>query len=292
MKRRNLALLCVCLTFALGISVDPGANARANPAGVSAGGQEFYLLPILFQNFNAGPGNVFGKVFDSSSGQPLDEAMVCYGSNCVETDFDGNYVLEDIPAGAWPFTASLNLYFPLTSYHLVKAGQDTELNFFLSSSLNQGEYRIIVTWDDEPADLDAHLWTPDPAIPHVSLDNRGTCPPDFPVTTACLDLDDQDGYGPETITIFESTGLGDSIYSYAVLNFNRPFGAPPMTTSGAQVLVYNYQGLQASFSVPVIGDPDLDTWYVFDLHGDTETITLKNCLTTFPADPDQPPVCP
>jgi uncharacterized protein YfaP (DUF2135 family) len=55
---------------------------------------------------------------------------------------------------------------------LVLAGQTSTLDFVLSAMLEEGQYRVVVTWGNLPRDLDAHLWTPDVSLPHVFWGER------------------------------------------------------------------------------------------------------------------------
>ena len=62
--------------------------------------------------------------------------------------------------------------------------------------LGEDEIRIILTWSNRPADLEAHLTSPNPdgCRYHCYYWNKT-------IPDANLDLDDRNGYGPETITI-------------------------------------------------------------------------------------------
>ena len=70
----------------------------------------------------------------------------------------------------------------------------------LSPSAREDELRVVLTWSGIPRDLDLHLYADEStASPiHVFYRQRGMCAPS---SGACLDVDDTDGYGPETITL-------------------------------------------------------------------------------------------
>ena len=75
-----------------------------------------------------------------------------------------------------------------------------EYNFSISPAPELGEVRIILTWGSNPSDMDSHLLTPeiDSVNFHISYSNRGSSES---APFVVLDLDDVDGFGPETITI-------------------------------------------------------------------------------------------
>ncbi len=224
-----------------------------------------------------------GLVVDAVHNTPINGALVCLQESlCEITDEDGIYRLENVESGFKEVTASRDGYLSLSLNVFVRSGATTTLDFALSPALGQGEFRIILTWGMEPKDLDAHFWLPYEDYPHLYLDYPGNCNA-YPYT--CLDRDDKDGLGPETISISRMASQG--IYAYSVLNYNfgRP-GVPEIIDSSAKVQVYGAEGLIAQFSVPKKGEGDL--WYVFDLDAVTGEVTQVNCITFYPSDPDRP----
>jgi hypothetical protein len=160
------------------------------------------------------------------------------------------------------------------------------------------EYRIVLTWGGQPQDLDSYLWTPE-ARPYKVYYNTPGFTDAFPY--AFLDQDDQDGYGPETITIFQ---LVPGTYLYAVALYSRTGGT--IGTAGAMVKVYRGGTLIRTFTPPA--SPlwtdwygDYGWWKVFTMDGNG-TITSINAPSGYPApyvsrevphgnqDEDKPPV--
>ena len=90
----------------------------------------------------------------------------------------------------------------------------------MSPEMN-GEARIVLTWGSYPSDLDSHLIGNGV---HVSWLNTSTA-------AAGLDLDDQDGYGPETTTIYDLSGD----YTFVVHDFTN---SGDIGSSGAEATVY------------------------------------------------------
>jgi hypothetical protein len=242
-------------------------------------------MPTIAYNFQTGPGNLKGTVVDAISNAPINNALVCLEGEeglCYVTAEDGKYHFDNISYGKRSVEAShLNYLSLLDEVSLAPTATKT-LDFALSPLLADGEYRIVLTWGALPKDLDAHFWLPFPAYPHLSLDSPGDCS-GFP--NVCLDRDDTDGTGPETISIKQLADSGT--YSYAVLNFAYGYpGVPDIVASQGKVRLYGAQGLMAQFSVPKTGAGDL--WYVFDFDTTTKQVVPVNCITWYPSDPDLP----
>lgn len=112
--------------------------------------------------------------------------------------------------------------------------------------------RVVLQWGRNPRDLDSHLYSLDD---HVYFEHRKG-------VRAGLDVDDTDGYGPETITI-KRKEQGKS-YLYAVHNFSdRETRGGKRLSSTSRVKVYVYIGstLVRTFTPPpeTVGN----TWLVF-----------------------------
>jgi len=254
-------------------------------------------LPIVPASYKLGPGQIVGRISDAQTGVPIAGVTACQKgtSNCMVTDLDGIYTLDDVPAGTSyveVIPGSTN-HSPLTQSVNVLAFQSVTLNFSLSTPLKAGEYRIVLTWSPNPYyydldggqinnDLDAYLWVPDDPQPYlVYWYNPGDCDV-FP--NACLEHDFQLGNGPETDLILPLDSLGN--YHYAVFDYANavnPAVVPPITNSAARVQVYAASGLLYDFSVPSIGEGTY--WHVFDIDGATAEILPVNEITSTPPGP-------
>ena len=123
--------------------------------------------------------------------------------------------------------------------------------------LTSGETRFVLTWGATPSDLDSHLLTP--SGDHVYYGNT-----DPFGAGANLDIDDTSSYGPETITI---TDTQSGTYIYYVHKWSS---SGSLTTSDAEVKVYDSGGLLETISVPSSGTGDY--WNVARLGGSTLTV--------------------
>ena len=130
--------------------------------------------------------------------------------------------------------------------------------YSISPSLPPGRIRIVLDWSAAPADLDAHLVRE--GHYHLSYRDMRNYK-----DQAWLDRDDQDGYGPETITVLKLDREGR--YSYIVHDYtNREAALSPwLGRSRAHVRVYGTHGILKTFTVP--SQRQGTTWHVFDVVG-------------------------
>lgn len=104
-------------------------------------------------------------------------------------------------------------------------------NFTISPQLAEGEIRIVLEWGASPRDLDSHLTGTTDSGVQVRTDYTHKSEVRDGVTLAQLDVDDTNGYGPETTTIYEPNG----VYEFYVVDFT---GSGTMSDSGATVKIY------------------------------------------------------
>ncbi|MDX1436573.1 MAG: hypothetical protein R3335_07180 [Anaerolineales bacterium] len=300
---RTLTLVLIAAAAVIALSLIPG-HATTGRAS-SEGGTGTYL-PLITNNYQAGLGSVSGVISDALDGRLLsglnDEAQVCYQGTCYLADSSGNYSISGLPSGARWLTGRAQGYVDFNILVIINAEANIIQNFPLSpDDLSEGQVRIILTWDADPPDLDAHLWTPFDinGIPHVYQANPGDCD-GIPPTEVCLDIDDVDGWGPETITILEAPPAGTAFFQYAVEKFDPCFPPCPNPIEDAFPVVNVFGetsmgGFQETFVIPQQGNTGKRFWYVFDIEYDDfgfVGIITKNCFTDAPNPFDDPPTCP
>jgi hypothetical protein len=127
--------------------------------------------------------------------------------------------------------------------------------FSISPKLLEGTICIVLDWDKDPSDLDAHLVKQ--GFYHISYR-------DMKVSSdgsAKLDHDATNGYGPETITLHSLDSEGK--YEYYVHNFSEKHrsDATGLSRSKAMVKVFSSLGLQKIYQVAT--DHTGDIWKVF-----------------------------
>lgn len=208
-------------------------------------------------------GTAAGNVVDATTGYALEKVSVqlkkISNGEIVATavtnasgDFSiqaegGDYTLCFVMDGYVEEEISVSISNNLTEQVGVKA---------MSPELANGEWRIVLEWNGEPKDLDAHLIT---SSYHVFFGNPNGQNGDESVN---LDVDDTDGYGPETITI--SSMNKDTTYRFYVHDFsNAATGdSSELEKSDAVVKLYMPNGDVYQYDVPA-GKGVL--WNVFEI---------------------------
>ena len=172
---------------------------------------------------------------------------------------DNNGKFNFIPEiGKYKIKLNKKGYIPFTTY--IKMNPDeTPQEFKFALSPKTDKIRIVLTWNHTPYDLDAHLRGPKPNGGNFHIWYRNKILIDG---KNFLDVDDQNGWGPETITIYKPA---KGKYSYFVHNYSDKdmSNSASLSYSNAKVSVYKDRRLVKTFSVPVnkVGT----VWHVFDV---------------------------
>jgi hypothetical protein len=197
-------------------------------------------------------GTITGSVNDALNGGALDSVDVTFtgpAQRSTRTNNDGMFSMAELPYGSYQVIASKTGYISGTrTVQLLEPA--VSLDFVLTPLLDTNQYRAVLTWGSEPRDLDLHLWT---LNTEIYFGHKGSldAPP-----YAMLDIDDLDGYGPETITI-------DSLRDTCKFSVYRYSSTPDITVSRAHIDFYKGSALIRSFDIPTTGVGAW--WYVFDL---------------------------
>lgn len=143
------------------------------------------------------------------------------------TKANGQYELE-LPEGTYRIEVICSGYIQ-EQFELTVSEQDIKnQNFTISPELAEGEIRIVLEWGAHPSDLDAYLFKNrfNSSNP-VYFAAKGS-----EASGVMLDVDDRNGYGPETITIYDTGGN----WCYGVHDFTESGNG--LGASGATVKVY------------------------------------------------------
>ena len=153
---------------------------------------------------------------DAISCKPLVNAKLLLGELEYKTDSQGYIKLPMQPFASqmdarMSLQASKTGYITLSTDLLVEAGTVLNRRLVLSPVLPPGKTRFVLQWADEPEDLDLHLTGPDF---HISYRNMKSAP-----NQARLDVDELEGYGPETITL-DRIDVGQ-VYNLSAHNYSN-----------------------------------------------------------------------
>ncbi|MGQ0646441.1 MAG: carboxypeptidase regulatory-like domain-containing protein [Gemmatimonadaceae bacterium] len=191
------------------------------------------------------------------------------------TNASGNYTFASVPVGTYTLLGRVAGYSDGQATAASIGAQTTTQDLLMSPTLTGGAVRIVLRWGATPTDLDSHITFPtvSGARGWVQFDSPGVCT----VDPVCLDIDDTDGFGPETITI---QNVIPGVYRYYVNNFSGQFEGDPATLAQSNAIVEVFQGAGTvpvrTFTAPQLAGT---MWFVFELNG--TTITTINRMVAY-----------
>jgi uncharacterized protein YfaP (DUF2135 family) len=215
--------------------------------------------------------SIQGVVRDATTGQGIVGIPVVVNGLENLSDAAGAYAATGvIPSEHVLVTASASGYQPYSAVVSLAAGEDLEQDIVLvPTAEHANQYRFVLTWGQDPQDLDSHLWIPlgDGTYNHVAFWDHGSLGAS---PYAELDVDDVMSYGPETITLLPNYSGN---YVYAVHEW---YGEGTLATSDAVVQLYAGNDLRYVINVPTEGCGEGWWWHVGELNAETGQFTLVN----------------
>lgn len=219
-------------------------------------------------NFRQQVMNFHGVIKNAIDGTGLPGASIeLFGSQgdttplyALTSSSAGAYSFEKIPAEKYYLKVATTGFITEERAIDLSAGVDLEKHYALSPDLNGQSARIVLTWGATPKDLDAHLLVPTEGDPdtliHVSYYTRQP-----PGADARLDIDDQSGFGPETITIDK---FHTGVYCYYVRKGVQ--WPEPLSESDAHVSLFLADGTSKTLNIPNgVEDKEKSNWRVFKI---------------------------
>ncbi|MFN3425959.1 MAG: carboxypeptidase regulatory-like domain-containing protein [Candidatus Thermochlorobacter sp.] len=238
-----------------------------------------------------GPATVSGQILNSQTGRGLANATVSFNFGTdtsivltavrAITDANGNFTIRNAPSGTFVCIVRASGFIPQVIRNVVF--NPTGTTSLPPSTIVQrpavGAFRIVLTWGENPRDLDSYLTGPLTGTRRFICYFQNKRPTDSNVE---LDVDDVTSYGPETITI---TAFRDGVYRYSVHNYSDQSanGFRGIVNSPALVQVFDNTGLIREFSPPTPpANAAGNTWRVFEINvsGTTRTIVPVNTYVT------------
>jgi hypothetical protein len=244
---------------------------------------ETSLPVVLLVPTGTASGNLTGSVRDATTNAVVSAATVeirSGGGNTSGTPLatttssgSGGYAFNALPAGTYTVRATKVGFSEGTVIATISQATQTAPVLFMSPTGTSFAWRIVLSWGANPDDLDSHLTGPVAGSGtrfHIYYSIKGSL---IASPFAQLDVDEQDGYGPETITIAQQTA---GVYRYYVHKYS---GSGDIKTSSARVDLYQGNTLVRQFYPPV---QDGIYWTVFELNGGTVT-TINSIGGTQPS---------
>lgn len=248
----------------------------------SVGGETTYVEMIFQVPQSAENGEAQGQILNALTGQPEPNVRVeiRQGLNnktgtalqVLTTDANGNYTFS-AASGYYTMTATKDGFANKTFSAPLRGGADITIpDAAISPNLQADQFRVVLRWGNTPYDLDSHLIGPGSGgeVSHVYYGNKSYSSAQFMVL---LDVDDQDGEGPETITV---TKPMDGTFTYSVHDFTNKglTNSTELANSMATVEVYIGNNPPKVFNVP--NQPGT-LWKVFTYDG--TSVRAVNTMT-------------
>lgn len=216
-------------------------------------------------------GILHGVVRDATTGAGIASASVAVNGAPTTSGATGSYSVSGIiPSDHVLVTASASGYQPFSMVLPIGEDENVEQDIVLVPSAQYAnQYRFVLTWGQDPHDLDSHLWVPlgSETHFHVAFWNKGTLSAS---PYAELDVDDVTSFGPETITLLPNY---DGQYVYAVHHWS---GLQTLATSGAVVQIYAGNNLTHAIDAPSGTCAEDWWWWVGELNAMTGQFSLIN----------------
>ena len=184
----------------------------------------------------------------------------------IKTEIDGSFSIE-LEADTYNITISAEDYEEETFEFTIEENSNySGEQFTISPELAAGSARIVLEWNAQHQDLDSYLWGNTDKGDDLYVNFRKRTCEGRDGLLAELDVDDTNGYGPETITLNDLNG----VYTYSVVDY-RTTGT--LQQYGATVKVY-LPGKSAPTVITL--DPNAgveNVWEVFELdHGELKIL--------------------
>jgi len=172
----------------------------------------------------------------------------------------GDATLETVREGY------INAHKPLFLTGNIGVGSGADIS--VSPVLPADGWRMVLKWDEKPYDLDSHMYFgPHGTLCHMYwAKTRVHCKTG---AASILDVDDTNGYGPETTTLkhvgYCEAPPGNEVdckMNFIIHNYSRN---PGIAASGAVVTVYHGDQEVAKYKAGTDGFIEGDMWHVFTL---------------------------
>ncbi|MDI9470631.1 MAG: S8 family serine peptidase [Bacillota bacterium] len=262
------------MTISVSISAEGYLPSVLHEVQVPADGQPLLIgkVEMIPISESQNPGTVSGRIIDAATGENIVGAEIeiregldnPQGTIVVSlvSDDSGAYETQ-LPAGSYTLIAKAEGY--VTGQATVVSVADEERpnqDCTLTLPMESDQLRIVLTWGEEPRDLDSHLLVKlaDGSETYTNFFYKSHYEDDELVFA--LDVDDTTSYGPETTTIYR---LLDGEYQFWVHNFSSIYDEDNqnLSQSGCVVTVYAGDSQPLVFHVP----PGFkgSVWHVFNI---------------------------
>jgi len=214
-------------------------------------------------------------------------ATLVIAGQTITSDSSGHYSVN-LAQGTHTYSLNAHGFITIESGSLTVNAAGT-FDITMSPLLAADSWRIVLSWDQNPRDLDSHLlfYGEEYMCPEMYYGRRSAS---CAGVTAALDVDDTSSWGPETTTLSNVNSCGwlrQCKWVYKVKNYSGYYDRTHgWQHSQAKVMLYNGDHLVREFEVNSnhghrvgdgIGSPDYWSVLSIDRHGNVEECSNANC---------------
>jgi len=250
--------------------------------------ETLHLVPVVIDPPGLKCANFSVLVNHAVTGENLANVNVAVGDVSASTDETGIASFSELPEGVKEVVVGHTNFISASRNVDLVCGDNPQLSIALTPILSSKEVRVILTWGEEPHDLDAHLTGPAAGLPegdlneadrfHIYWGNKNSGE-----GVAVLDVDERFSYGPETITITPPTGIEQfrqGTYRFSVYQF---LGTGTLADNAVVVLNVGNQPSRTFYppkenQESLLGEKDVWTVFEMDVMGDG-SISIKEIGT-------------
>lgn len=230
--------------------------------GVITDGCTNRIVPLAKQTNEATQHQIQTAICDATTNMPLSNVRVrIYQGNGAygeyqegTTDSAGTVTMELEESGEYTIVAEKDGYVTEQFHVIILSNVETTFKtFYLSPVMSSEGIRFVLTWNATPTDLDSHLLgrSADGSNAHVYFGSK-TAYNNSGSKIADLDVDDTNGYGPETVTLYDTSGS----FEFIVDDYTN---SGTISVSGATVKIYVGNAL---YTTVTIAPGVEDQWHV------------------------------
>ena len=221
-----------------------------------------FPITTLVENMEAGNamGHVELSIKDGTTGVVLagfDYQVLNGWREAENSNTSSTLAAISQPAGEYKIVVSKDGYNDAEKICNIQANATSqcEISMIPIAHLASGDVSAVLTWAENPDDLDSHLVKYDAdgnKLYHIYFGHQTD-------VDANLDVDDVSSYGPETITI--NNVDENSRYVYAIYHFS---GTGSITTTSAAQVTLQTNGVNTTYYAPTSGEGQW--WKVFEIN--------------------------
>lgn len=179
---------------------------------------------------------------NASDGAPVAYAtIVIQGNKSILTDAEGKIQFEKKPDGTYPIKFKKSGFISEEILMKVSSGKIIDNRFVVSAALKKNELRIVLVWDEKPADLDAHFIKDE--VYRVSSKDLQKSPDSLVV----LESESSIGYGPESILLNDIDSIGRAMFVVNDYSNKDDENSVVLSKSDARLKVYTTEKLEHSW---------------------------------------------